>query len=71
MDRESIVLYLNNKDLAAVEIQTEINHVLGEGPLACSTATRSLRKQSFADYSTILPADPEIQGPDTINNAIL
>jgi hypothetical protein len=31
MDLESIVLYLNKKDLAAVEIHTEINPVRGEG----------------------------------------
>jgi hypothetical protein len=30
MDLESIMLYLNKKDLAAVEIHTEIDHILGE-----------------------------------------
>jgi hypothetical protein len=71
MNLESIVLYFNKKDLAAVEIHTEINHILGEGTIGCSTVTRYLCKQSFAD-SSILPAgDREIQGPDAIGIAIL
>jgi hypothetical protein len=51
MDLESTVLYLNKKDLAVVEIHTEINHVLGEGTIEYSTVTPDLRKQSFADSS--------------------
>jgi hypothetical protein len=70
-DLESIVLYLNKKDLAAIEIQTEINHVLGEGTFGYSTVTRYLRKQSFVDSSALLPEDREIQGPDAIDNSIL
>jgi hypothetical protein len=44
MDFESIVLYLSKKDLPAVEIHTEINHVLGEGTIGYSTVTRYFRK---------------------------
>jgi hypothetical protein len=58
MDFELIVLYLNKKDLAAVEIHTKINHVSGEGPIGYSTVARYLRKQSFA-YSLTLP----LRGP--------
>jgi hypothetical protein len=43
MDLKSIVLYLNKKDLVAVEIHIKINDVLGEGILGCSTVTRCLR----------------------------
>jgi hypothetical protein len=50
----SIMLYLNKKDLAAIEIHTEINHALGEGTLGYSTVTRYLGKQNFGD-SSILP----------------
>jgi hypothetical protein len=71
MDLESIVLYLNMKALVVVEIHTEINHVLGEDTIGYSTVTRELRMHSFADSSTLRPEDPEIQGPDAINNAIL
>jgi hypothetical protein len=70
MDLESIVLYLNKKDLAAVEICTKINHVLGKDIIGYSTVTRSLCKQSFADFSTLSPEDGEIQGPEGIHNAI-
>jgi hypothetical protein len=40
MDLESIVLYLDNKDLAAFEIHTEINHVHGECPIGYSLVAR-------------------------------
>jgi hypothetical protein len=53
MDLESIVLYLNKKDLAAVEIRTEIKHVLGEGTIGYLTVTRYLHKESFTDSSTL------------------
>jgi hypothetical protein len=53
MDLESIVLYLNNKDIAAVEIHTKINYGLQEGTVGYSTVTRHLRKQSCADSSTV------------------
>jgi hypothetical protein len=33
MDLEVIVLYLNKKDLAAVEIHNKSNHVLGGGTM--------------------------------------
>jgi hypothetical protein len=33
MDLESIMLYLSKKDLAAVEIHTEIQQALGEGTI--------------------------------------
>jgi hypothetical protein len=52
-DLESNVLYLNKMDLAAVEIGTEINHILGEGTIGYSTVTCYLLKQSFADYRTL------------------
>jgi hypothetical protein len=55
MDLESIVLYLNKKDLAAVKIHTEINHVLGQSTIGYSTVTRYLHKQSFS-YSLTLPS---------------
>jgi hypothetical protein len=71
MDLESIMPYLNEKDLTAVEIHTEINHVLGEGTIGYLTVTRYLRKQNFADSSTLSPEDREIQGPDAIDKAIL
>jgi hypothetical protein len=38
------MLYLNRKDLAAVEIHTEINHVLGEGTIGYSIVRRYLHK---------------------------
>jgi hypothetical protein len=41
MDLESILLYLNKKDRAAVEIHTKINPLLGEGTIGYSTVTRS------------------------------
>jgi hypothetical protein len=65
------VLYLNKKDLTAVEIHPEVNHVLGEGNIGYSTVARYLGKQSFADSSARSPEDREIQGPDTMTNAIL
>jgi hypothetical protein len=40
MDIESIVLYLNKKDIAAVEIHTEISHVLVEGIIRSLIITR-------------------------------
>jgi hypothetical protein len=60
MGLEPIVLYLNKKDFAAVEIHTEINHVLGEGTFGYSIVTRYLRKQRFADSSTFPPEEGEI-----------
>jgi hypothetical protein len=66
-----MLLYLNKKGLAAVEIHTEINHVFGEGTVRYSTVTRYLCKQGFADSSTLLPEDRETHGPDAIDNAIL
>jgi hypothetical protein len=71
MDLESIVLYFNKKDLAAIEIHAEINGVLGEGTIRYSTVARHLRKQSFADSSTLSPEDRRIQGPGAIDSAIL
>jgi hypothetical protein len=71
MDLESIVLDLNKKDLAAVEIHTEVNHVLGEGTIGYPTVTCYLRKQSVADSSTLPPEDREIQVSDTFHSAIL
>jgi hypothetical protein len=65
------MLYRNKKDLATVEIHTEINQVLGESTIRYSTVTRHLRKQSFADSSTLPPEDREIQGSHGIDNAIL
>jgi hypothetical protein len=56
MDLESIVLSLDEKNLAPAEGRTEINHVLGEGTIGYSTVTRYLRKQSFADSSTVPPS---------------
>jgi hypothetical protein len=53
MDLESIVLYLNRNNLAPVEIGTKIKDVFGEGTVGYSTVTRYLRKQSFADSSTL------------------
>jgi hypothetical protein len=53
MDLVSTVLYLTKKHLTAVEVHTKISHVLGEGSIACSTVSRYLRKQSFADSSTL------------------
>jgi hypothetical protein len=71
MDLESIVLCLNKKDLAGIEIHPKINHVLGECTIGYSTVTDCLRKQSFGDSSTLPPADREIQGPDAIDSVIL
>jgi hypothetical protein len=71
MDLEPIVLYLNKKDLAAVEIHAKINHVLGGSIIGCSTVKRYLHKQSFADSSILPLEDRETQGPDAIDNAIL
>jgi hypothetical protein len=55
MDLESTVLYLNKKDLAAVEIHTKIDHVFGEDTVGYSTVTRYLHKQSFSDFLTVKP----------------
>jgi hypothetical protein len=71
MDLESIVLHFNKKDLAAVGIHTEIDHVLGEGTIRYSTVMRSLRKQNFADSSKSPSEDCEIPGPNAIDNVIL
>jgi hypothetical protein len=71
MGLESIMLYLNKKGLAAVEIHTEISYVLGEGTTGYSAVTRYLRKQSLEDSSTLPREDREIQGPEAIDNAIL
>jgi hypothetical protein len=65
------MLYLNKKDLAAVEIPTKISHILGKTTIGYPTITRYLRKQSFADSSTLPPEDRETPGPDAINNVIL
>jgi hypothetical protein len=70
IDVESIGLYLNKKNLAAVEIHTKIDHILGDGIIGYLTVTRYLHKQSFADSSTLPPGDCEIRGPDAIDNAI-
>jgi hypothetical protein len=67
MDLESRLLYLNKKDLAAIAIK----HVLGESTVRYLPVTHHLRKQSFADSSTLPPEDREIRGPETIDNAIL
>jgi hypothetical protein len=70
MDLELIVPYLNKKDLTALEIHTEINHVLAEGTIGYSTVTHYLRRQSFADASIVPPEDREIQAPDASDNTI-
>jgi hypothetical protein len=44
MDLESRVPYLNKKDLAAVEIHTEIKHVLGERTIRYLPVTGNLRE---------------------------
>jgi hypothetical protein len=71
MDLESLVLSLNKKDLAAVEIRTEINHVLGEGTIGYSTVTRYRRRQNFANSSAFPPEECEIQGSVEIDDPVL
>jgi hypothetical protein len=71
VELESIALYFNKKDLAVDEIHIKINHVLGEGTVGYSIVTRSLRKQSSADSSTLPSEDREVQGSDAIDSAIL
>jgi hypothetical protein len=44
MDLESITLYFNKKNLAAVKIHTELNYVLGQDAIGYSTVTRYLYK---------------------------
>jgi hypothetical protein len=64
-------MYLNKKHLPAVAIDAEINSVLGEGTIGCSTVTRYWRKQSFANASHLAPEEPDLGAADTIDNAIL
>jgi hypothetical protein len=71
MDLESITLYLNKKHLSAVAIHAEVNSVLGEGTIGCSTVTRTLRKQSFANASHLASEEPDLGAADTIDNTIL
>jgi hypothetical protein len=71
MDLESITLYLAMKHLEGVEIQAEINKVLGEGSVGYSTVTRDLRKQSFADSSELAEEKAKIVSSDAIAPVIL
>jgi hypothetical protein len=64
-------LYLNKKHPSAVAIHAEINSVLGERKIGYSTATRYLRKQSFANASHLVPEKLDLGAADTINNVIL
>jgi hypothetical protein len=71
MGLESITLYLNKKHLSVVAIHAEINSVLGEGTIGCSTVIRYLRKQSFANSSHLAPEESDLEAVDTIDNVIL
>jgi hypothetical protein len=71
MDLESITLYPIKKHLSEVAIHAEINSVLGKGTIGYSTATRYLRKQSFANASHLAPEEPDLGAADTIDKAIL
>jgi hypothetical protein len=71
MDLESITLCINRKHLSAVAIHAEINSVLGEGTVGCSTVTCYLRKQSFASALHLAPEEPDLGAANTIHNAIL
>ena len=71
MDLESITPFLAKKNLTAVEIQIEINSVLGVSTVAYSTVTRSLRKRSFIHPSERAAEGPEIEASDAIDEAIL
>jgi hypothetical protein len=62
MDLESLTLYLTKKHLSAVAIHAEINSILGEGMIGCSTVTRYLRKQSFANASHLAAEEPDLGG---------
>jgi hypothetical protein len=71
MDFESIMLFLAEVNFGTIEIQIEINSVLGRGTIADSTITCSLQKRSFAHLSERPPPEPEIEGVDPIDKAVL
>jgi hypothetical protein len=71
MDLESITLFLAMKSLSATAIQAEINNILGPGTVVYSTVTRYLCKRSFTGPSERPPHGPEIEGSDSIDQAIL
>jgi hypothetical protein len=70
MDLESIALFLAKKNLGVIEIQAEMNNVLGAGTVAYSTVTRYLGKRSFTHPSERPPDESEIEGPDSIDTVI-
>jgi hypothetical protein len=65
------MLLLAKKNFGAIKIQIEINNVLGKGTVADSTITLSLQKRSFAHLPERLPPEPEIEGVDPIDKAVL
>jgi hypothetical protein len=71
MDLESIALFLAMKKLSVTAIHAEINNVLGPSTVAYSTVTRYLRKRNFDGRSEPTPLEPEIEGTDSIDEAIL
>jgi hypothetical protein len=71
MDLKSIAVFFAMKSLSATAIQAEINNVLGPGTVAYSTVTNYLRKRSFAGPSERPSHVPEIEGADSIDQAIL
>jgi hypothetical protein len=70
-DIESIAQFLAMKRLSETAIEAQINNVLGPGTVAYSTVTRYLRKRSFAGPSERPHQVPEIEGADSIDEAIL
>jgi hypothetical protein len=67
MDPESIGLYLTQKHLGAVQVEAEINNVLGEGTVHNSIITWLIRKRCFTVSSEAL----EVDGSDAKDNTFL
>jgi hypothetical protein len=70
MDLESIMIYLTMKHLGPLDIQAEINNILGQNTVGYSTITRYLRKRNFPHSSESAEEEAEIESCGTIGRAI-
>jgi hypothetical protein len=71
MNIESITLYLARKHFGSVEINAEVNKLLGEGSVGYSTIVRYLRMQSFLHSSEVAEEEAKIGSSQAIDPVIL